>query len=59
MDIIKDFHGTDKLMGWHTNGVLGYWSLKNDSYFLSIHDNLPTGPNFLTLMMDLIGRTEV
>ena len=47
----------DKVPAWQINGLLSYWSSVEDRLYLTLNQNLPNGPDFLSFLMDALGRT--
>jgi hypothetical protein len=56
LSLISDFLNKDPLPSWHTNGVAAYWAHKDEGIRLTLHQNLPSGPDFLTFMIDIFDQ---
>lgn len=48
---------SDRVFPWKINGLLSYWTRVEDRLQLALHQNLPSGPDFLSFLMDALGRT--
>ncbi len=49
--------GVDKLPPWQTNGLISFWSNNKEELRLTVHQELPSGPDFLAFLMDAFGHT--
>jgi len=49
--------GVDKVPTWQLNGLIGYWARQEDRLRLTLHQDLPAGPDFLAFLMDAFGRS--
>jgi len=47
----------EKVPSWQLNGLIGYWSRQEDRLHLTLHQDLPSGPDFLAFLMDAFGRS--
>jgi hypothetical protein len=47
----------DRVPTWQLNGLIGYWSRQEDRLHLTLHQDLPSGPDFLAFLMDAFGRS--
>ncbi|MBU1536602.1 hypothetical protein KKF84_14850, partial [Myxococcota bacterium] len=56
LDLISEFLGEDPLPQWRTNGVAAYWVPREEGIRLTLHQELPAGPDFLTFMIDIFDQ---
>ncbi len=47
----------DRVPAWQLNGLLSYWSRLEDRLHLTLNQQLPGGADFLSFLMDALGRT--
>ncbi|MBN2724509.1 MAG: hypothetical protein JXR95_10600 [Deltaproteobacteria bacterium] len=41
---------------WIINGLCAYWKMKGDSVVMSLNQNIPSGPDFLSFMMEIFDQ---
>ena len=56
LSLIADYLETDEVPNCHTNGIASYWVPKEEGIRLTLHQNLPSGPDFLTFMIDIFDQ---
>ncbi|PKN60320.1 MAG: hypothetical protein CVU53_03710 [Deltaproteobacteria bacterium HGW-Deltaproteobacteria-11] len=47
----------DRVPSWQLNGLIGFWASQEDRLHLTMHQDLPSGPDFLAFLMDAFGRS--
>ncbi|MDA3862534.1 MAG: hypothetical protein PF689_01555 [Deltaproteobacteria bacterium] len=55
LSMISD-HNQTKIPNWHLNGICSFWDKSNDKIQLAVHENLPSGPDFLNFLIELFDQ---
>ncbi len=55
-EIVSAFLGESPIAPWRTNGIASYWVPKQEGIRLTLHQELPSGPDFLTFMVHIFDQ---
>lgn len=56
MAMCAEYLKVEKIPRWRINGLLSYWTRVEDRLHLTINQQLPGGADFLSFLMDALGR---